>query len=166
MALVNLGPDPVSTVGELPLVGSIAPAFVLSANDLTDVKLSDFKGKNVILNIFPSVDTSICSASVREFNKRAASLPNTAVLCVSKDLPMALKRFCGSEGIENVQTLSDFRNRGFGKDYGVELVTGAFAALFARAIVIADADGKVKYTELAKQIGEHIDYEAAMKAIS
>lgn len=166
MANVSLGPNPASTIGELPSVGSIAPNFVLTTNDMTDVSLSDFKGKNIILNIFPSVDTGICSASVREFNKRTSSLPNTVVLCVSKDLPMALKRFCGAEGIENVKTLSDFRSRGFGKDYGIELITSSFTGLFARAIVVIDSSGKVKYNELAPQIGEHINYEAAVKAIS
>ena len=132
---------------------------------MKDVTLKDFAGKNVVLNIFPSVDTSTCATSVREFNKRVAAIDNTVVLCISKDLPFAQKRFCGAEGIDRAVTLSDFRNRGFGKSYGVELTSSSFAGLFARAVVVIDASGKVKYTELVPQIGEEPNYEAALKAI-
>ncbi len=165
MAKTKLGPNPANTVGELPAPSSSAPAFVLTSTSLKDVSLKDFAGKNVVLNIFPSVDTSTCATSVREFNKRVAAIDNTVVLCISKDLPFAQKRFCGAEGIDKAITLSDFRNRGFGNDYGVELVDGGFAGLFARAVIVIDPSGKVKYTELVPQIGEEPNYEAALKAI-
>jgi thiol peroxidase len=165
MALTKLGPNDANTVGELPSIGSSAADFTLTATNMKDVSLKDFAGKNVVLNIFPSVDTSTCATSVREFNKRVTSKDNTVVLCISKDLPFAQKRFCGAEGIDKAITLSDFRGRGFGKTYGVELMDGAFAGLFARAVVILDAMGKVKYTELVPQIGQEPNYEAALKAI-
>jgi thiol peroxidase len=165
MALTKLGPTDAFTAGELPVIGSSAADFTLSATNMKDVTLKDFAGKNVVLNIFPSVDTSTCATSVREFNKRVAAVDNTVVLCISKDLPFAQKRFCGAEGIDRAVTLSDFRNRGFGKSYGVELTTSSFAGLFARAVVVIDASGKVKYTELVPQIGEEPNYEAALKAI-
>lgn len=129
------------------------------------LSLKDFVGKNVVLNIFPSVDTSTCATSVREFNKRVTSIDNTVVLCISKDLPMAQKRFCGAEGIDKAITLSDFRNRGFGMAYGVELLDSSFAGLFARAVIVIDSTRKVKYTELVPQIGNEPNYEAALKAI-
>jgi thioredoxin-dependent peroxiredoxin len=165
MAHTKLGPNPATTVGELPSVNSSAPAFVLTGNDMKDVSLKDFAGKNVVLNIFPSVDTGVCATSVREFNKRVASLDNTVILCISKDLPFAQKRFCGAEGIDKAITLSDFRSRGFGKAYGVELADSGFAGLLARAVVVIDSTGKVKYNELVPQIGEEPNYEAALKAI-
>jgi thioredoxin-dependent peroxiredoxin len=165
MALTKLGPNDANTMGELPAIGSSAVDFTLTTTNMKDVSLKDFEGKNVVLNIFPSVDTSTCGTSVREFNKRVASLDNTVVLCISKDLPFAQKRFCGAEGIDRAITLSDFRNRGFGKTYGVELETSAFAGLFARSVVVIDSTGKVKYTELVPQIGQEPDYEAALKAI-
>jgi thiol peroxidase len=165
MALTKLGPTDAYTVGELPAIGSSAADFTLTATNMKDVTLKDFAGKNVVLNIFPSVDTSTCAASVREFNKRVAAIDNAVVLCISKDLPFAQKRFCGAEGIDRALTLSDFRNRGFGKSYGVELTSSSFAGLFARAVVVIDATGKVKYTELVPQIGEEPNYEAALKAV-
>jgi thioredoxin-dependent peroxiredoxin len=165
MALTKLGPNDANTIGNLPSVGSSAPDFVLSGNDMKDVDFKNFAGKKVVLNIFPSVDTGVCAASIREFNKRAASLDNTVVLCISKDLPFAQKRFCGAEGIERAITLSDFKGRGFGKAYGVELVDSNFAGLFARSVVVIDAAGKVKYTELVPQIGHEPNYDAALKAI-
>jgi thiol peroxidase len=165
MALTKLGPNDANTVGNLPAIGSAAPDFRLTANDMSDVAFSNFAGKTIVLNIFPSVDTRTCAASVREFNKLATSLDNTVVLCVSKDLPFAQKRFAGAEGIDNVITLSDFRSRGFGKAYGVELVDGNFAGLFARAVVVIDPHGTVKYTQLVPLIGEEPNYEAALKAI-
>jgi len=132
---------------------------------MKDVRLADFAGKNVVLNIFPSVDTGVCAASVRKFNEHAAGLANTAVICVSKDLPFALKRFCGAEGIDRVVTASDFRNRGFSKDYGVELADGPFAGLEARAVVVINPQGKVTHTELVPAIGQEPDYTAALKAV-
>jgi thioredoxin-dependent peroxiredoxin len=165
MAHTLLGPNSVNTNSDLPAVGSAAPDFTLVTADLKNVVLGDYAGKNVILNIFPSIDTNVCATSVREFNKRAASLNDTVVLCVSKDLPFAIKRFCGAEGIDKVITVSDFRNKGFSKNYGVELVDGAFEGLDARAIVVIDKVGKVKYTELVPQIGQEPNYEAAIQAI-
>lgn len=165
MALTKLGPADANTVGNLPAVGSSAPDFTLTANSMKDVHLRDFAGKNIVLNIFPSVDTGVCSTSVREFNKRVASVDNTVVLCISKDLPFAQKRFCGAEGIDRAITLSDFRNRGFGSAYGVELLDSGFAGLFARAVVVIDPKGKVKYTELVPTIGQEPNYEDALKAI-
>lgn len=165
MALTKLGPADAHLVGELPATGAAAPDFLLTTNDMKDVSLKDFAGKNVVLNIFPSVDTGVCATSVREFNKRVASKENTVVLCISKDLPFAQKRFCGAEGIDKAITLSDFRSRGFGKSYGVELTSSAFAGLFARAVVVIDSTGKVKHTELVPQIGQEPDYESALKAI-
>lgn len=165
MALTKLGTYEASTSGNLPSIGSAAADFTLTANNMKDLSLKDFVGKNVVLNIFPSVDTSTCATSVREFNKRVTSIDNTVVLCISKDLPMAQKRFCGAEGIDKAITLSDFRNRGFGKAYGVELLDSSFAGLFARAVIVIDSTGKVKYTELVPQIGNEPNYEAALKAI-
>lgn len=165
MSQTKLGPNPANTIGELPAIGSSANNFTLTANDMKDVSLKDFAGRNVVLNIFPSIDTNVCATSVREFNKLVADVPNTVILCIAKDLPFAMKRFCGAEGIANAITLSDFRSRGFGKDYGVELVDSAFAGLFARAVVVIDPNGKVTYTQLVPQIGEEPNYEAALKAI-
>lgn len=165
MALTQLGTTPVHTNGDLPAAGSVAPDFILAANDMTEVGLKNFAGKNVVLNIFPSIDTRVCAMSVREFNKRAAELPDTVVLCISKDLPFAMKRFCGAEGIDKVITLSDFRNKGFSRKYGVELIDGGFEGLDARAIVVIDKGGKIKYTELVPAIGQEPDYDAALKAV-
>jgi len=165
MALTKLGPNDANTIGNLPAIGSLAADFTLTSTDIKDVSFKDFTGKNVVLNIFPSVDTGVCSASVREFNKRVASIENTVVLCISKDLPFAQKRFCGAEGIDRAIMLSDFRGRGFGKSYGVELIDSGFAGLFARAVVVIDPSGKVKYTELVPQIGQEPNYEAALNAI-
>jgi thiol peroxidase len=165
MAQTKLGENTVNTNANLPATGSVAPDFILTGSDMKDVSLQQFSGKNVILNIFPSIDTGVCSASVREFNKRAASLTDSVVLCVSKDLPFALKRFCGAEGIDRVVTATDFRNRGFSTNYGVELVDGGFAGLTARAVVIIDKQRKVKYTELVPQIGQEPNYDAALAAL-
>jgi len=156
----------VNTSGSLPAPGTAAPEFVLTGNDLKDVSLSSFRGKSVILNIFPSIDTSTCATSVREFNKRAASLNNTVVLCVARDLPFAMRRFCGAEGINNVITLSDFRGDSFGKSYGVMMVDGLMRGTFARAVVVVDKDGNVAYTELVPVLGQEPDYDSALKAAS
>lgn len=165
MALTKLGPNDAHTIGNLPAIGSTAPDFTLTANDMSDVSFSQFAGKTVVLNIFPSIDTRVCATSVREFNKRVVSFDNAVILCISKDLPFAQKRFCGAEGIDKAITLSDFRSRGFGKDYGVELVDSAFAGLLARAVVVIDPHGTVKYTQLVPVIGEEPNYEAALKSI-
>ena len=165
MAQTKLGDNTVNTNGTLPATGAVAPDFSLANNDLQNKSLKDYAGTNLVLNIFPSIDTRVCAMSVREFNKRAADLPDTKVLCISKDLPFAFKRFCGAEGITNVETLSDFRDRSFSKNYGVDMVDGGLAGLMARAVVVIDKQGKVKYTELVPTIGQEPDYEAALKAI-
>ena len=164
MSQTQLGPAVVNTIGELPKSGSSAPDALLTTTDMKDVHLNTYSGKSIVLNIFPSVDTGVCAASIREFNKRAASLHNTVVLCISKDLPFAQKRFCGAEVIDKVISLSDFRGD-FGKKFGVELIDGGFAGLLARAVVVIDTTGKVKYTELVPQIGQEPNYDAAIKAL-
>lgn len=165
MAQTKLGENTVNTSGNLPAAGSPAPDFSLATLDLKDSSLKDYAGKNIVLNIFPSVDTRVCAMSVREFNKRVASINDTVVLCISKDLPFAQKRFCGAEGIDRVVMLSDFRNKGFSKDYGVEMIDGGMAGLDARAVIVIDKNGKVKYTELVPAIGQEPNYDAALKAI-
>ena len=164
MAQVTLGGNPVNTSGELPSVGSAAPSFSLTGADLGDVTSDSLAGKNVVLNIFPSIDTPTCATSVRTFNQRAAELDDTVVLCVSADLPFAHGRFCGAEGIENVQTASTFRSD-FGADYGVTLTDGRLAGVLARAVVVVGPDGTVKYTELVPEIANEPDYDSALGAI-
>ncbi len=165
MAQTKLGERVVNTSGELPAVGSQAPQYTLVGNDLKEVASASFAGKNVVMNIFPSIDTGVCATSVREFNKRASSLSNTVVLCISKDLPFAMRRFCGAEGIDKVVTLSDFRNLGFSKAYGAEMTDGGMAGFFARSVVVIGPDGKVKYTELVPTVGLEPNYEAAINSI-
>ncbi len=165
MAQTKLGDQVVNTIGDLPIVGSLAPSFTLIGNDLKEVTLSAFSGKNVVMNIFPSIDTRTCATSVREFNKRAASLSNTVVLCIAKDLPFAMRRFCGAEGIDKVITLSDFRNLGFSQAYGVEMKEGAMVGLHARCIVVIGADGKIRHTEVVETIGQEPNYDAALTAL-
>lgn len=152
------------TIGDLPKVGTEAPAFSLVAKDLAMVTLHDYKGHRLVLNIFPSLDTDVCAASVRRFNKMAADLPNTSVLCVSKDLPFAAARFCVANGIDNVATASAFRSS-FGKDYGVELVDGPLHGLLARALVLIDEDGKVMATSLCQEITEEPDYDLVLRML-
>jgi thiol peroxidase len=164
MAETALGGNPVHTVGDLPAVGSKIPDFSLTADNLSDVTPADFAGKNLVLNIFPSIDTPTCATSVRTFNQKAAGLDNTVVLCVSADLPFAQKRFCGAEGIENVKTGSTFRS-GFGEQFGVTLADSRMAGLLARAVVVVGPDGKVTYTELVPEIANEPDYDAALAAL-
>jgi len=165
MADITLKGNPINTIGNLPEVGSKALEFSLKTVALATNSLSDFIGKNVILNIFPSVDTGTCATSVREFNKQAAQLENTVVLCISKDLPFAQARFCGAEGIENVVMLSDFANGSFGKDYGLEITNGPLANLHSRAVIVLDANGKVIHTEQVPDIVDEPNYEAALNVI-
>lgn len=165
MANVTLGGNPLHTSGELPANGSHAADFSLVNNDLGTTSLENFKGKKLILNIFPSLDTGTCAASVREFNKKAAGLDNTTVLCISRDLPFAQKRFCGAEGIENVVTLSDYRDGSFGKNYGLELVDGPLQGLHARSVVVLDENHNVVYTELVPEIKNEPNYESALAAL-
>jgi len=162
MATTSLGGNPVSTVGELPAPGDKAPTFELVGNDFSAVTLPE--GTRTVLNIFPSIATGVCSASVRKFNELASGLDNTTVLCVSKDLPFALDAFCGAEGIENVTTASAFRSS-FGEDYGVRMVDGKWAGLLARSIVVVDTDGSVIYNQLVDAIGTEPDYDAAVAAL-
>ena len=165
MAQTKLGEQSANTNGNLPEINSTAPDFILTGTDMKEIRLRDYAGKNVVLNIFPSVDTSTCASSVREFNKRAAALSDTVVLNIAKDLPFAMKRFCATEGIKHVYLASDFRNLGFSKTYGVELIDSAFSGLFARAIVVIDKKGKVVHTELVPQIGDEPNYDSALNAI-
>ena len=165
MATTHLGETPVQTAGELPVIGAPAPNFLVTKSDLSDVALSDFAGQNIVLNIFPSIDTAVCATSVRTFNVRAAGLTNTVVLCVSADLPFALSRFCGAEGIENVVTASTFRSEDFGTTYGVKMIDGKLAGLMARAVVVIGDDGVVRHTELVEAIGSEPNYDAALAAL-
>jgi len=165
MAQITLKGTPVNTIGNLPEVGTKAPEFTLVKDDLSIKTLSDYKGKKVVLNIFPSLDTPTCAASVRRFNAEASKLQNTVVLCISKDLPFAQARFCGAEGLNNVHTLSDFRTGQFGKDYGVEITDGPLAALESRAVVVLDEAGTVTYTQQVGEIVDEPDYEAALAAL-
>lgn len=165
MATVTFKNDiTVNTSGQLPTVGSAAPEFALVKNDLSEVSLKDLKRKTVILNIFPSLDTGTCAASVRRFNKEAAALPNTVILAVSADLPFAAGRFCSAEGIDNVVPASVFRNASFAKDYGVLMLDGPLKGLLARSVVVIDANGKVVYTELVPEITNEPNYQPALAA--
>ncbi len=165
MAEVTFKGNKVSTVGNLPKVGAQAPDFNLTAGDLSDKSLSDFKGEKLLLNIFPSLDTGVCAASVREFNKRAAALTNTKVLSVSKDLPFAHGRFCTAEGIENVVSLSEYKDGDFGQNYGVRVAGGPLGGLLSRAVVVIDESGKVLYTEQVPEITQEPDYDKAINAL-
>ena len=164
MATITFAGDQVTTSGELPAVGAQAPDFTVVGADLKDITLGDFAGKRLVINIFPSIDTGVCAMSVRQFNQRAAGLDNAAVLCVSRDLPFALTRFCGAEGIDDVVVGSDFRH-GFGDTYGVVQTTGPVAGLLARAVVVVDTDGKVLYTEQVPEITQEPNYDAAIAAL-
>lgn len=165
MATVTLRGQAFNTSGELPKAGQKAPDFSLRKNDLTSTTLNDYDGFNVILNIFPSIDTATCATSVRQFNQRASELENTKVICVSRDLPFAQKRFCGAEGIENVITASDFATGDFGHSYGVELLDGPLHALHARAVIVIGTNGIVKHTELVTEIANEPNYDAAIAAL-
>ncbi|MFZ5562116.1 MAG: thiol peroxidase [Pseudomonadota bacterium] len=165
MGHITLKGNPVDTAGDLPAVGSKAPAFTLVKTDLGEIRLRDFAGRRVLLNIFPSVDTPTCARSVRAFNEKAAEFRNTVVICVSADLPFALSRFCGAEGLQNVVTGSVFRSPEFGRDYGVLITTGPLAGLLSRAVVILDENGRVIYTQQVKEIADEPDYQAALDAL-
>lgn len=164
MATVTLQGNPVETIGELPQVGSKAPAFELVKTDLSTTSLSDYAGTKLVLNIFPSIDTGVCATSVRKFNQALSSLENTVVLCVSADLPFAAARFCGAEGLENVVTSSSFRSS-FGKDYGVEFVTGPLVGLLSRSVVVVNEAGEVVHAEQVSETAEEPNYDAALAAI-
>lgn len=164
MADITFKGNPIHTVGQLPEVGTEAKDFTLVASDLSEKKLSDYQGKKVVLNIFPSIDTGVCAASARHFNQEASALENTVVINVSKDLPFALNRFCAAEGLNNVEVLSDFRGR-FGEDYGVTLQDSPLHGLLSRAVVVLDENGKVLYTEQVPEIGQEPNYDNAINAV-
>jgi thioredoxin-dependent peroxiredoxin len=164
MATTSLRGTPVHTVGDLPAVGDKAPAYALTGSDLAELSSDSFSGSRVVLNVFPSLDTATCAASVRRFNELASSLDNTVVVCASADLPFAMRRFCGVEGLEDVVTGSAFRST-FGTDFGVSMVDGPMRGLLARAVVVVDTDGSVLHTELVPSIGSEPDYDAAVAAL-
>jgi len=165
MASITLGGNPVHTSGELPAVGTQLADFKLVQNDLSVATLSNFAGKKLVLNIFPSVDTGTCATSVRKFNANASTLENTTVLCISRDLPFAQKRFCGAEGLENVVNLSDFQEGSFGKTNGLNIIDGPLAGLHSRAIIVVDENGKITHTEQVAEIVDEPNYEAALAAL-
>lgn len=165
MAKITLGGNPINTSGELPKVGSAAPQFQLVKDDLSVTSLSDFAGSKLVLNIFPSIDTGVCATSVRTFNAKASALENTKVLCISRDLPFAQKRFCGAEGLENVINLSDFKTGNFGQNYGLEIVDGPLAGLHSRVVIVLDENGVVQYAEQVTEIADEPNYEAALATL-
>ncbi|MCS6831957.1 MAG: thiol peroxidase [Flammeovirgaceae bacterium] len=165
MANITFKGNPIHTNGELPKVGSKAPDFVLTKADLTTSSLKDYLGKKVILNVFPSIDTGVCATSVRTFNAKASQLDNTVILCISKDLPFAQKRFCGAEGLDKVITLSDYKSGKFGDTYGLKIINGPLEALLARAVIVIDETGTVKYTELVPEIAQEPNYDKALSAL-
>ncbi len=165
MSSITLGGNPVNTSGELPKTGSQLADFKLVKTDLSIATLSDYAGKKVVFNIFPSIDTGTCAASVRKFNATAAKLNNTVVLCVSRDLPFAQKRFCGAEGIENVENLSDFKDGSFGKTNGLEIIDGVLAGLHSRAVIVIDEKGTILHTEQVNEIADEPNYEAALAVL-
>jgi thiol peroxidase len=165
MATFTLKGSTLNTVGDLPAVGTQAPAFTLIKTDLSPISTADVAGKRVVLNIFPSVDTPTCATSVRRFNAEASKLANTVVLCVSKDLPFAHARFCGAEGLKDVHPVSDFRSPSFGHDFGVTIADGKLQGLLARAVVVLDGAGKVLYTELVAELSSEPDYAKAIAAL-
>ncbi|WP_430412884.1 thiol peroxidase [Kordia sp.] len=165
MATVTLHGTAFNTSGSLPNIGEKAPDFALTTKDLNTKKLEDYKGSKVVMNIFPSVDTGVCATSVRTFNQEASELENTKVLCISRDLPFAQTRFCGAEGLDNVETLSDFKNGSFGKAYGVDMINGPMETLHSRAVVVLDENGTIKYTEHITEIAEEPNYKTALEAL-
>ena len=166
MAQVKLKGNPVRTSGDLPAIGSMAPEFKLTGTDLSDASLEKFKGKKVVMNIFMSLDTSTCAASVRRFNSELAGQDDTAVLCISRDLPFAHARFCEVEGIEGVTSLSDMRDRSFGKDYGIEIKEGPVEGLLARSVIVLNREGQVAYTQQVEELSAEPDYEKALAALA
>jgi len=165
MATVTLKGNPIHTSGNLPKIGDKAPNFTLVKNDLSTVTLANYKGKTIVLNIFPSVDTGTCAQSVRQFNKELNEIDDVTVLCISRDLPFAQARFCGAEGLTNVINLSDFRNNSFGKSYGLDFIDGPLEALHSRAIIVIDKNGVITYTEQVAEIVDEPNYKAAFEAV-
>ena len=165
MATVSLNGNPINTKGNLPSIGSKAPNFELTKDDLSDVTLDNYKGTRVIMNIFHSIDTGTCAASVRQFNQEASELENVKILCISKDLPFAMARFCGAENIENVETLSDFRDGNFGDNYNLTYIDGPIKGLLARSIIVLDENGVIVHTEQVHEVVEEPNYKAALEAL-
>lgn len=165
MAKITLKGNPVNTSGELPKKGTVAPDFILVKSDLSSLSLKELKGKKLVLNIFPSLETSVCAAALRKFNQIAAEKPGITVLAISKDLPFAHGRFCSTEGINNLITLSGFRDRSFGKNYGIDILDGPMEGLYARSVVVIDKEGKVVYTQLVPEIAQEPDYDDVLKAL-
>ena len=166
MATVTMRGDKVHTSGTLPKKGDKAPDFQLTATDLSTKTLKDYQGHNLILNIFPSIDTNVCAISVRQFNRRATNLDNTKVLCISRDLPFAMARFVGNDNVDNVVSLSDFRDGNFGKAYGTEFTDGPFEGLLSRCVVVINKNGEVIYTEQVPEIVDEPNYDAAIDSLS
>ena len=165
MASITLGGNPVNTIGTLPAVGSPAPDFTLIKSDMSMGSFQDYRGSKVVLNIFPSVDTGTCAKSVRQFNQEAAELENTHVLCISRDLPFAQARFCGAEGIDNVEMFSDFRDGSFGRAYGLTFADGKFEGLLSRSVVVVDENGTVLHNEQVTETADEPNYKAALEAL-
>jgi len=165
MATITLRDKPIHTIGELPEVGSQAKDFELIAKDLSRVTMKDFAGSRLVLNIFPSLDTGTCAAAVRYFNELAGKLPDTKVLCISRDTPFAQSRFCGAEGLENVVTLSDIESGQFGKDYGLQLIDGPMKGFLSRVVIIVDANGKVEYTQQVPVLSDEPNYDEVVSAL-
>ena len=165
MATITVKGQPTTTIGTLPAVGTTVPDFLLTKTDMSDVGKHDYSGKRIVFSIFTSLDTSVCAASIRRFNKDAASLDNTVVLCVSQDLPFAHDRFCAAEGIKNVVPLSAFRAKSFGQQFGVTIIDGPLAGLFARSVVVTDENGKVVYTEQVPENAQEPDYDKALAVL-
>ena len=165
MATITIGGNEISTSGQLPEVGTQAPDFKLKKADLSEASINDYKGKRVILNIFPSIDTDVCATSVKNFNKRATELENTAVLCISRDTPFAQKRFASDEELENVENLSDVIDGSFGKDYGLTMTSGPLAGFHSRAVIVLDKEGKVIYNEQVPEIADEPNYLEALKSL-
>lgn len=165
MTTITLQGSPTHTVGELPAIGSQAPAFTLTRSDLSDITSTDCLGKKIVLNIFPSLETSTCSNAVKRFNEIAGDHEDVTVLCVSADLPFAQGRFCSTNNLKNVVPVSIFRNTDFGKKYGVQIIDGPFAGLLSRAVIVLDKNGKVVYTEQVQELADEPDYQAVLNAI-
>ncbi|WP_431136784.1 thiol peroxidase [Psychroserpens mesophilus] len=166
MAKITLGGNAIETIGNLPSTGTTAPDFRLTTTDLSDKSLNDFNESRLVLNIFPSIDTGTCAQSVRTFNKEASELENTKVLCISKDLPFAMARFCGAEGLENVISLSDYKTGDFGKTYGLTIKNGPLETLHSRCVVVIDTNGHILHTEQVAEIKDEPNYKAALKALN
>ncbi|MDD3005205.1 thiol peroxidase [Flavobacterium sp.] len=165
MASITLGGNPINTIGNLPEIGKKSADFTLIKSDLSTATLADYAGKKVVLNIFPSIDTGTCAQSVRTFNEKASKLENTVVLCISRDLPFAQKRFCGAEGLENVINLSDFKSGEFGKNYGLEIIDGPLAGLHSRVVIVLDENGTILHAEQVNEIANEPNYEAALAVL-